>query len=404
MSNSRVIKFLLFSLLFCVLYGPRLKVADIMLYSVLIVGSLNAFSFLSLKRKINGAHKKIFCSLFFLIFCAICFYLYHGFSEFSFVELTFKCLIYFLAAEAVYMLYFNVYKDRLVILNDVLYATALNAVFVIALYVSPDVQNFASQIFDYNKQLNWLGENEVRRVFDLSLGGGATASFVFSLVVLIAFLSPSGLKSKKQYAALILVFGATALTGRTGVYFNVLTLLIVVMTKATEMQFTKVLNYKVVIGACLLALLFIVLDLQDSATLRWLLQGLTNEENMTANALRSMWFMPEQNLMLGDGYFGRIPPNIIYSDIGYVRTLHAVGLIGTIIMYGWLVSLVLLRINKENALSFKVQNIFLYMVLYILLMNFKELHIGARGTTVLMFIVLMVALSSSRRKVAQSFP
>src|SRR5690606_21460770 len=56
----------------------------------------------------------------------------------------------------------------------------------------------------------------------------------------------------------------------------------------------------------------------------------------SSNKVQDMYFLPQDNrhLYFGDGNFGR-DDNLPYvdSDIGYIRTIYGVGIIGTIVMF-----------------------------------------------------------------------
>lgn len=71
------------------------------------------------------------------------------------------------------------------ILEDIVYATALNSVFVIVFFFFPSVSNIASQYLDYSNQNKWT---DTGHRLDISIGGGAVASMTFAMVFILSII------------------------------------------------------------------------------------------------------------------------------------------------------------------------------------------------------------------------
>ncbi|WP_180179678.1 hypothetical protein [Acinetobacter sp. YH12041] len=387
-----MLKFILFFLLFNALYGPRLNILDLMLFF-----NLSIFTLYIVQMFINGriyGSKKILISLVFLLFMSCVHYLYVGLVEFTLLDLIIKTILYFLSASFLVYWYNKIYdSDNFVILRHILYATFLNAICVIIAFFYKPFQIFLSNVLNYEKQLNWV-ETE-HRIFDISLGGGATASFTFAIVFLMGLALPKSSRPPVFIFLMSTIAVAAALMGRTGLYF----ILIYVFFNLLK----NILNFKYIFSYILSGFLLFVIGIYNYSKIMeteyflWASQGIY-EENGTFNTLKKMWFLPSDNLIFGDGYFGRVFPNIIYSDVGYIRVIHAIGFVGLFLLYGWLIYLLYLsKSSFRKVLNPNMKNIFTIIILMILLINFKELHFASRGTLLILFVVFLVCQEHKRK-------
>lgn len=376
---------LCFFLLFNALYGPRLIYVDLMMATVFVLAAINIVSLLYFKRSV--AFYKLLSVLAVLLFLSVVHYLYTGFAEFTLLSLVGRLVVYLLAADFLVFIYVFYVGGVWALLRDVVYATALNSVFVVVAFAFPAFQDFLRGVMDYDSQLNWIETKH--RIFDISLGGGATGAFTFALVYLVGLSIPIKFRPRFYYLLMLLVAVAAGLMGRTGIYIIFVLTLLSLLRGALRFSLKEASAV-----VCLVTLSFLAVYLYrdivfGSAFFSWASEGYVGD-NGTASALIDMFFLPEHDLLLGDGYFGRVPPNIIYSDVGYVRSIHAVGVIGTFFLYGWLFYVAFASRSSFKSFPFPVaENLIIMMTFLILVMNIKELHIGSRGTSVLYFLVAL---------------
>lgn len=369
---------------------------DVMVFTAVGTACLGFFSLLYIPRA--AEYYKLIISVLALLFFSLVHTLYTGFAEFTFIDIAFKLLVYALAAEFLVVLYRRVYSDFevLIVLRHILYATVVNSLFVYAAFFSGSFQSFIAGIMDYESQLNWLVTQH--RIFDLSLGGGATASFTFFIVFLIGLFIPTNYRGRLNLPMLVIIATAAALMGRSGLYFIIVMTTVALLYNFISSKWRLFLSMIVVMFIAWIVFLIYQDVVSDSAYIKWVMQGF-GDINRTASALTSMWFLPDSNLLFGDGHFGRVYPNIIFSDIGYVRFVHAGGFIGVFLLYGWLIGLSLMLLKFGKNIEFPLSYLFPLIVFFILIMNFKEAHYASRGTTVITFIVFFVVAAYSRSKV-----
>ncbi|MFV7790548.1 hypothetical protein ACNO6Z_06770 [Aliarcobacter lanthieri] len=109
----------------------------------------------------------------------------------------------------------------------------------------------------------------------------------------------------------------------------------------------------------------------------------------STDKLREMYFLPnnERQLIYGNGNFGRDTSlELIESDVGYVRILFGSGAIGMVLFYLPIILIYLVLIKTTIK-----QNLFLpftYVILMILVVNFKVLHLYSLNFGFKIFILL----------------
>lgn len=398
-------------LVFFSLYGPRLNLIDLMAVSTSLLAIVCLF-----KLPLQGYVEKFSLNLFFylcFIFLLSFFHFYiSGKGDITGVGSIFKQIIYFLSAYLIVEFAFNKYgedaRDKLY--KAVVHSTALNGFFVIIFFIFPSISSFAASYLNYTRQLNWLDTGH--RMFDLSLGGGASASFVFSLAFLLGLFLIQKKFDRSLIFSLIIIGISTLMMGRTGLYliFIFLFCFIVVNLKANV---RKVFKYFILSSFTLIVVIILnklnilnvdlskfndLIDWAFEMFINYLSSG--NLESGTTNAISNMWFYPidTEHFMYGDGNFGRtdfLP--FIPSDVGYVRAIFGYGVIGVMLL-----SFLFIYIAVTPLLIYKKNNLETYLpliiVLLILLMNSKEFHYAARGSGIILFIVYLTTIFHIRNQ------
>jgi len=398
-------------LVFFSLYGPRLNLIDLMAMSTSLLAIVCLF-----KLSLQGYIEKFSLNLLFYL-CAILllsFFHYYisGKGDTTGIGSIFKQIIYFLSAYLIVEFAFNKYgegaRDKLY--KAVVHSTALNGFCVIVFFIFPGISSFAASFLNYTRQLNWLDTGH--RMFDLSLGGGASASFVFSLAFLLGLFLIQKKFNRYLLLSLIIIGISTLMMGRTGLYLIFVFLIgfLIINLKANMRKF-----FKFFILASFISILVIffnklnILNVDLSKfndLIDWAFEMFINYsssgslESSTTNAISNMWFYPIQteHFMYGDGNFGRtefLP--FIPSDVGYVRAIFGYGIIGAMLL-----SFLFIYIAATPFLIHKKNNFDTYlpliMVILILLMNSKEFHYAARGSGIILFIVYLTTIFHIRNQ------
>ncbi|EGR2325762.1 hypothetical protein R5M54_002138 [Vibrio alginolyticus] len=398
-----------FFLVFLCLYGPRLNVIDIMAATTSILMVIGFLRVIKVK-KIEKYSLGLFVYILALLLLSSFHYYYHGNGDPTGIGLLIKLLIYFFSAHYIVNIYFEsrgkgAYKN---LYTFILYATALNGFFVILFYFIPSFSTLASQHLDYTRQLNWLDTGH--RMFDLSLGGGASASFVFSLAYIIGIYIFHIEARKRIFISLMVIAFSTMLMGRTGLYIIIISTLLYILflTFSNNIKITR-LTIKVVILFFLYALAELSGFLNDinfnfSEVINWSFEIVINyikygkAESDTTDAISNMWFYPTEvdHFTYGDGNFGRQDYlDFIPSDIGYVRLVFGYGVLGCILMFSIYVYMLItsfLARGRNNIDSYITGTV----IILFFLMNAKEFHFASRGSSVILFMIYFISIEKGK--------
>jgi hypothetical protein len=386
------VKILSIILFFFCLYGPRLAIADtLLLFNVLTFIALIVRS--AYVRSISLHFGFVFGYLFFwFAFYAISLELYYPYQDPE-VALTFVRILIFASSSYFIIRLFE--KTRISfekLLFLIVLFTSINSVFVVTFFIYPEFSRWASGYLNYKSQLSWLESGH--RIFDISLGGGASGSFTFSL----AFISGLFLYWKKSFrrylnVMLPLIFISTSMMGRTGFFLNTISLFCFIVCLIFSSSRARVFLFLIFFILINSIIIYLSLDLRvdvdgNSKYINWLFEGIFGDsENKSYNAILNMWYLPDSmgELFWGTGNLGRteLYP-YVNSDVGYIRTIHAFGLFGLVVIY-LIPAVFLLRVSRNNS---DYKYLIYAFVAFMLIMNSKELHVTNRGSIFLIFAIV----------------
>jgi len=386
-----VINALFCTLLFLYFYGPRLAIADIhTLMSALLCG---IGALLLLKKSSINKHIIIglLWALLFLTYNAIIFYA-HGHTDASMILISIKWMLYLLSTHTIFHFYEKYYKEKFheKIVEHLLLVSAINSLIVCLLMFSPSLKVWVFNHLNYTSQENWVTSGH--RSFDLSMGGGAIASIVFALGFIFTLMNIKFTSKPYRYAGYcFLMLFAVLFTGRSGQLVIAIGILYLFLfhkffvIKKIRNSSSKILKILVVyfsLSAIPIGYLVIV---NPSALLDplekfipWATEALTSITE-DGNSVKSvdkiyddMFIFPASGMQMyfGDSNLGRhqdLP--YIASDIGYIRTIFASGIVGTAIYTLFFIYCLMITL-KSRSLS---GSFLLFISLITLIFNFKEL-------------------------------
>lgn len=290
----------------------------------------------------------------------------------------------------------------------------LQAFFIILYFVSWDFREFT---FTYIPETGNVDHKEnLFRSRGLTNGVSATLSLVQSIGLLFTayLVSQVSYKSKKFIYLLVtfgLIFLSVFLTGRTGLLMLPVVLIYLLTLLLVKERFSKNTIYFLLGLPVVFVLMFIMLKtgyqyILGGFTTQWgedgfsrLVRWVTSEfvssdgqiQSRTAQILMSHWFTPDslKSFLFGDPTtwnLDRIP-----SDIGIVRLLHGVGLIGMLLFYV-LFSLIFL-ISVIRARGYEAKLLIIFLAIFLFMAEFKEpfltkLQINAFIMLIFCFLVL----------------
>ncbi|MGH8177787.1 MAG: hypothetical protein ACREV5_16145 [Steroidobacter sp.] len=389
---------MLAALTFLLLFGPRLQILDLHMATT---GLLACYGVLrQLQLGVDARSTLLVVQLPALIYAAAIGAL-AGAADMTTPWLLIKWMVFLLAGLALADLYERRggnWEWR--ILRDVVAAAVINGLFVIAVVTIAPLRAAAGSLLSLDQKGHWIETGF--RGFDLSMGGGASAAIVFS-VILVALLRHVSLFQHGVLAALsaAVLLAATLLTGRTGLVVFAMGVALLIARAATARMGLLAPSkgngfawgFVALVLAVTIALLVsessVAVHLRD-VVLPWALEGLIDAPgaagNQSVSAIANeMLFLPNSDgaLLFGTANAGRSDLlAYVPSDVGYVRLIFAVGLLGLLLIcFGlWPIARLAWVQRGSSPLAFCAG----FYLFTMLITNFKELHFAPRGGAALL--------------------
>src|SRR5690554_5239481 len=122
-------RYVLVSILFMCLYGPRLKILDLMFFSCLFFAVLNLVRFVLLWKV--PKYLLLFFGYLLLVFMWFSIhFIYFGTGDYTFLGFIAKYVVYACAADFIVSLYFRTYREKAfdMLVMDIVTVTSVNAI------------------------------------------------------------------------------------------------------------------------------------------------------------------------------------------------------------------------------------------------------------------------------------
>jgi hypothetical protein len=279
----------------------------------------------------------------------------------------------------------------------------INALFVLLMFMFDGLRAQMLDILNYKEGAKKIAGT---RSFDLSMGGSALASIVFSIIFIQGVLLKRHINKTLINIGLIIIFIATLLTGRTGLVIIIISLIICIIDAAFKINLSRF--YRKNIKSMVVTSLTIVVlvmsfsyFMPENAKVRmqetilpWAfefyysyLENGDLDTHSTDVIFNKMYFLPNnsKDIIFGTSNMGRSDNlNYIPSDVGYIRIIFAVGIIGLALIFTPYIYLLYYGFkNRKGYLSSKML-VIASIVMFIA--NFKELVVLPRGGASILFI------------------
>lgn len=231
-------------------------------------------------------------------------------------------------------------------------------------------------------------------------------SFLYFIAVCI--LATNG-STQIRSPLLVFVFAslnisACMITARTGLLFMPLALLFYIKKFKT----LTVKDTVFILSACALIFLFCFIAINMERTSAQMTRDRLSDivvlitapsESPLARQFATMWRLPSfPDAIFGNSLTGREPNHYVPSDIGYILTLHGVGIVGTALMITPIVTGIFLswRIIKTEQ---RIALLNLIVLSAYLLLNIKELSLLTRTTwpAICLLVSIVVILHRKQR-------
>lgn len=291
-------------------------------------------------------------------------------------------------------------------------AISIQAIFIVLYFISWDFREFAFHFIPESGNINY--RENLFRSRGLMNSSGSTLSLMQSFGLLFtAYLIVTVKTYRKEFWYYVFSFGliflSIFLTGRSGLLMLPVAIFYMFFLNVANLSINKKSLVFVIMIPIVLGVSYFILRLGYQLILggfetswggdgfqqltNWVLNEFISSDGQiqsrTAQILANHWIFPENFLLTVFGDPTTWNVNRISSDIGYIRILHGLGLVGLLIFYLFFAVLFFVSVKSTKGLEAKVMISFFGLFLFVLeakepfLLNLK---IGS-------FVVLILFIS-----------
>lgn len=314
------------------------------------------YVFIIMCVKINKKILFIFVSLFILCTYALLIVVLNGSLDLQMALRSIRAMLNFLGGGALVYIYWYKYKNKFMeyILLHIFLVLTMHAFLIIVMYLNESVRLFVYNITDAYSivNLNYSFLSGLR-ITGLTYGLSQTSALqTFGILLTPAIFYYWGTKKLRNLLIIIgviFLFISIFLTGRSGLFLLLIMLpsvyILIRFFRGNKSKYSFNFKKKISTISRIIVVLVILSFCYNSAPEQFFSYNLKQAEEViefftergetrTTQTLSNMIFLPDSALEfffgssnLGRGALGGIP-----SDIGFVRGIFAIGILGTIIM------------------------------------------------------------------------
>lgn len=398
-------------LLVLIFFGPRLELID---FHIVAMTLLAPFGFLALQIRNSKSSwvKVVILSFLPALLLGLSVTITSGSRDFDFPYLIARLFVYVLSLHFLTCLA-QWCRPNDWVMPTLKFTTLLffaNSIFVIAFIFVSEFRDFVAVRWAFFENDHWA-ERGMRSIDSVS-GGGFSGAFTFVLFFFIVHYHFRGRVFGILAEAIVKVTMVLAifLLARSGIVLLVAGVILnfglslLRAWRSGDRSSLRILPSELVfpmLSACGVATLF--LTLPEEAR-QWAFEFITDDFELTTprsaeRIAEGMFFYPQSitDLIFGTGGFGRFEGGpYIASDVGYVRVLFAVGIVGSLAFWlplGLLFIAASIRFSRDGSMEARLTSIFTGLCI---LANFKELFFFSRVGGVIMLMVLFLYIRGAR--------
>jgi len=347
-----------------------------------------------------------------------------GAADIQIVLRSIRALVNFIGGAAlasIFLARFGVERVLQATINCVFFVLVCHAGLILAMYVSESLRQAVYSMADTYSYVNLYAPFlSGLRIPGLTYGLAQTSVLqMFGLVLApVVFTSVVGRKWLLSlfWVSIVLLIISMFLTGRSGLLLASILLPIQFLVRKLLQDSSGVVKSKkwVLATASILILFFsfAVFFLKDNPVVEKaqyniqvaseVLEALqTGGKTSTIDTIRTMYFVPDNPfiLLFGSGGLGRGELGNVASDVGFIRLIHAVGLVGMTLMLLPIV-FAFSALLRGNAQNLDLRLAIGVMLTASLLLNFKELSLMTRNQwsveVLLLSVLFLVSKAESK--------
>ncbi len=340
-----------------------------------------------------------------------------SFNDLQIILRALRALVMLIAGLWVYDLYVEKGKEPvLAILTDIFVSLLIHGIIMLLMYCSDGVRIFIYNITDAFSYINLSSPFlDGLRISGLTYGLSQTSVLqLFGILLIPVVVQQYSNKIKRLLIILTLpvFFVSMLISGRSGLFIGLLMVPVALWYFSRDFSMKKVCMSSVcvallgltVFSCCAVNLLPEKLTDYTFNTNKEVFDALLFQGFTVNHLVDNMFFLPETvfDSVFGCGNLGRTDYDYIESDVGYVRSIYAVGVLGTVLTilpYLWGICIYWKKRNQNETLAFAAIAIFLAS----LILNFKELALLTRNQWTIQALLLVSCLIDNKKENSELF-
>ena len=327
-----------------------------------------------------------------------------------------RALIMLISCFSLYNLYRKHYKNPIYKICMHIYISILiHGILMIVMYISTPFRLFVYSITEASSIVNLKSPFlQGYRICGLTYGLSQTSVLQMFAFLLLPFLFSNQRKIINKTLLVLsfpLIIISSILGGRSGLFitiivFPIYVILKLITTKISLENFFKHFKFIIVCTISFLTLFYAAYhylpnkftgsNLRDAKEILTVFNN--NSNSNTFKLVKPMYFLPNNicTTLVGLGNYGRTKSLYLASDVGWIKSIFAIGLIGTLFMlypYLWGIFSAFKQRNYLGELAIAAILIFIFSIL----LNFKELALLTRNQWTIQAIIIAI-LSINNKK------
>lgn len=429
--NKKIRDTLIFILIFFSIWGPTININVPLIretnYLPIILGYFILIYYLIFKKlRIN----KLILQLFFLFllnltYATIIVALNDFKDTFIFLR-NGRILFAYIGYLGIITMIINIYKENSInfLLKTIYFIGVMHSLIMWGMVFNDSFRQLVQRIVLYEGFGEGLEFLDRLRVSGLTARGGDTLSLTQGAeAILFPFIikNEKGIKKLLYYISFLFLFSSTFLSARVGFVLTISIFFLYFIINKIEKRTIKIksvlnfINYFIIL---LLIIIFIYMiipsDVKDllfknyNSPIYRLMEPIRNFRENSKFSTKSTEALFTEHIFIPNNYITFIFGNsnmgrgdnfeYIPSDIGYIRMLYAIGIVGSFIFYFsyfW-AYIYILRLNVD----FKYKILIFLLSIYILIGHFKVMYASSQNIfAIYIFIIAIVSLSNKYSKI-----
>lgn len=342
--------------------------------------------------------------------------LVNGITDFLPVMRAFRALVMLVASFSLYNLYKKHYKEPIsTICNHIYLSLLIHGIIMIAMYISEPLRHFVYSFTFAESYVNLKSPFlEGYRICGLTYGLSQTAILqIFGL-----FLMPYIFEKQSEMPAKIsiilsfpIIIISSILSGRSGlfaalIFFPIYIILKLIISKYSIKNIFDYSKFAILSLISAAVLFYAACHFLPEKFVKNALYStkeiidVFNNKSPIVNEVKPMYFLPDnlKTTIFGMGNYGRTDYFYLQSDVGWIKSIFAIGFIGSILMilpFLWGIS----KAFKQRSIFGELTIAAILIFASSILLNCKELSLLTRNQwTIQAILISFLSLESSKKE------